>query len=354
MKKYLKYIVFSMILFLTLCFSVAALDCYYLKEYGDVDGDGEKEILEAHFRINENDNTIVFSGVNGTMKSKDDNNANDDTDLPDLFRTVKGQNQSVENWDKSFKPVVESEPVSDFQGNQHYSDNNECPPYAILVDRVGQFDLLVANETTKDAYKTFGDKKQGVAIMEKIEISDQIVRYPSSCLGLNQNSCKLNENFACVWVDEDDYDFIKTPYCNVDNLVYVGCGGASDIPVQVPALISMAVNLLKIATPIILIFISIITLVKAMSAGKEDEIKKATNSLVKKMIAAALVFFVVAIVQFIVSKVATDEEEYENFGNCLNCFLNNSCEQSTYYKTVISGEDWCTDVATGNSDLCKK
>lgn len=167
----------------------------------------------------------------------------------------------------------------------------------------------------------------------------------------SETACESNDYYSCVWVDNEDFDFLDKGYCNVDNLLFVDCGGASDIPMQVPSIISMLVNMLKIATPIILIIISMITLVKALSAGKEDEIKKATSSLVKKMIAAALVFFVVAIVQFVISKVAEDDE-YEEFDDCLNCFLNNSCSENMYYKTVIGGQDWCTDLTTGNSELC--
>lgn len=173
----------------------------------------------------------------------------------------------------------------------------------------------------------------------------------ANCLSFKDStSCKKSPNFACVWVEND-----AAPgggYCNVDNLLYVGCGGAQDIPMQIPSLISMLVNLLKIATPIILIFISMITLFKAMTAGKEDEIKKATSSLIKKIVAAAMVFFVIAIVQFIVSKVAEDDE-YAGFEDCLNCFLNNSCTQTSYYKTVVSGVDNCTPLTTGVTDTCE-
>ena len=164
-------------------------------------------------------------------------------------------------------------------------------------------------------------------------------------------SCKVSKDYACVWVENEKAAGDQGGYCNVDNLLYVGCGGAGDIPVQVPSLISMLVNMLKIATPIILIFISMVTLFKALVAQKEDEIKKATNSLVKKIIAGALVFFVVAIVQYIISVVAEDDY-YEGFESCLDCFLNNSCETNTYYKTVVSGEEMCTFLTTGETEAC--
>lgn len=166
-----------------------------------------------------------------------------------------------------------------------------------------------------------------------------------------ESSCDKSENngIACVWNENENAP--NGGYCNVDNLLYVSCGDARDIPYQVPGIISMIVNLLKIATPIILIFVSIITLLKALAASKEDEIKKAQSSLIKKIIAAAMVFFVVSIVQFVVSKVASASEK-RGFSKCLSCFLNNSCESTTYYKTVVQGIDYCTPLTTGETYKC--
>lgn len=180
-----------------------------------------------------------------------------------------------------------------------------------------------------------------------------ISKFPSQCYNYKtENSCKrsgITGQVACLWIENKQLP--NDGYCNVDNLLYVGCGGAQDIPMQVPKLIAFAINLFKIATPIILIFIAIITLLKATTAGKEDEMKKATSSLVKKLISAALVFFVTSIVQFIVLKVA-DTSDKANISTCLSCFLNNDCDVNTYYKTVVNGEDKCTPLTTGLTDDC--
>lgn len=152
------------------------------------------------------------------------------------------------------------------------------------------------------------------------------------------------ERYACVWNEE--YQF-----CNIDTLVFVECGGATDIPVQVPQLISFAVNLLKILTPIILIVVGMITLIKAIVASREDEIKKAQSSLVKKLIASALVFFVVTIVQFVILKIA-DGGDADGIDSCMNCFLNNNCEATAYYKANIGGKDYCYQVNSNEQIDC--
>lgn len=172
-----------------------------------------------------------------------------------------------------------------------------------------------------------------------------------TCLDyFNEEDCKTDmDNVACVWQENENSP--NGGFCNVDNLLYVSCGGADDIPLYIPGWISLLVNLLKIVTPIILIFVSVISLLKALSSSKEDEMKKAQSSLISKIIAAVMVFFVITIVQFVISKVAEDDE-YQGFTDCLNCFLNNECSEAAYYRTVIAGEDNCTMLKTGQTASC--
>lgn len=168
-----------------------------------------------------------------------------------------------------------------------------------------------------------------------------------------ENGCIMQEGkdacskeFSCIW-NETQYG----NYCNTDTLTYVVCGDAVDIPSQVPGIISFAVNLLKIATPIILIIVSIITLVKAIIASKEDEIKKAQSSLVKKLLAAAMVFFIVSIVQFVILKVA-DSSDANGISKCMSCFLNNDCDKNVYYKTMMGSKYKCTYISNGKEFDC--
>ena len=157
-----------------------------------------------------------------------------------------------------------------------------------------------------------------------------------------EESCEHNNYYSCIWNDNE-----FGTYCNTDKLIYVQCGDAFDIPYQAPQVISFFVNLLKIATPIILIIVSIIALLKAVSASNEDEIKKAQKGLIRKVIAAVMVFFVISIVQFVIMKVAdTDNSkgasESDNLSTCLSCFLNNDCGANAYYKTNVFGKYECT------------
>jgi len=167
-----------------------------------------------------------------------------------------------------------------------------------------------------------------------------------------ETSCMHNDYYACIWNDNEFGE-----YCNTDKLVYVRCGDIFDIPHEVPGLFSFFVNLFKIAAPIILIIVSIISLLKALSASSEDEIKKAQKGLIKKIIAGVMVFFIISIVQFVVLKVAdTDDSEgtseADNLSECLTCFLNNDCGSNSYYKTSVGGYNTCTYFSTDSTEIC--
>ena len=58
----------------------------------------------------------------------------------------------------------------------------------------------------------------------------------------------------------------------------------------------------------------------------EDEIKKSQMTFVKRLIAGALVFFVFVIVKFAIDVFSDEPDNDEikpDFGNCLNCLINN-------------------------------
>lgn len=123
-----------------------------------------------------------------------------------------------------------------------------------------------------------------------------------------------------------------------ENLEYFACGEAIGIPKPVPQLTSVLYTILIIATPIILILFSIVALVKAITAGSQDDIKKAQNKVIKKFIAAAVVFFIAGIVQFVITK-AADSSEKNSISKCIDCLLYyDNCEESTSGNDVIVQE----------------
>lgn len=100
-----------------------------------------------------------------------------------------------------------------------------------------------------------------------------------------------------------------------------GCsiiGNGVKIDVKIANTVHTIVLIIQIVVPILLVVFGMMDLVKAVIAGKEDEIKKSQMTFVKRLIAGALVFFVFVIVKMLVSFVADDD----GIMNCANCFLN--------------------------------
>ena len=81
-------------------------------------------------------------------------------------------------------------------------------------------------------------------------------------------------------------------------------------------LLQNVVKLLQWGIPIILILFGLIDLGKAVMAGKEDEMKKAQGTLIKRVIYAICVFFVVMIVGFVMGWLGSTEwkECWNNVG----------------------------------------
>ena len=83
---------------------------------------------------------------------------------------------------------------------------------------------------------------------------------------------------------------------------------------------------IKIVVPIILIVVGMLDLAKAVGEKDEGKIKESQNRLVKRAIAAVLVFLVITLVGIVMSLVSGDQ--YKECIGCLNHpFNTDSCPQ---------------------------
>ena len=73
---------------------------------------------------------------------------------------------------------------------------------------------------------------------------------------------------------------------------------------------------IKVVVPIILIVVGMMDLAKAVTEKSDDKIKEAQNKLIKKAIAAVLVFLVVTIVGVLMKIIG--DESYTQCVDCLN------------------------------------
>ena len=89
--------------------------------------------------------------------------------------------------------------------------------------------------------------------------------------------------------------------------------------------IGWVIQVIKIAIPLILIIFGSIDFGKAIIASKDDEVKKAGKSLVMRVIAGVIIFFIPTIVNFVITLIG-GEDIYNgsDFGACTECMLNPS------------------------------
>ncbi len=112
----------------------------------------------------------------------------------------------------------------------------------------------------------------------------------------------------------------------IDNFVFSG---------MFPYVVSTVVMIIKIVVPILLIIFGMLDLAKAVIASKEDEIKKAQMTFVKRLIAAVIVFFVVSLVQIVIRFVAGGDED--SVMGCFNCFVNGNVTESNSSSCSLHG-----------------
>jgi hypothetical protein len=79
-----------------------------------------------------------------------------------------------------------------------------------------------------------------------------------------------------------------------------------------------------VAVPVVLVIMGSLDLFKGISAQKEDDIKKGRQMFVKRLIAAALVFFVFVIVKLVVGFAA--DGTGSKIMNCAQCFIEGKCD----------------------------
>ena len=109
-------------------------------------------------------------------------------------------------------------------------------------------------------------------------------------------------------------------------LANVSCGSGTGkivIDSMVPGVVSTVVTLIKIGVPILLVIFGMLDLGKAVMSNDEKEMKGAQTKLIKRCLYAVLIFFIFAIVQFIVGILGRQgETENSNIQSCMDCFIN--------------------------------
>ena len=104
----------------------------------------------------------------------------------------------------------------------------------------------------------------------------------------------------------------------------LACTGAG-IPGSIVNIVHYVYIGIQIIVPILLIIFGMIELAKAITAQKEDEIKKAQSGLMKKAIVAVIIFLVFSLVKFVFN-FANSSSDKQNIWTCISDVINGNCD----------------------------
>lgn len=117
--------------------------------------------------------------------------------------------------------------------------------------------------------------------------------------------------------------YVYKQYCN-ENMAYCG-NRIGFFNKRIPEITSWVITILQVAIPILLVIMGGIDFVKAITGQKDDEIRKGQQILIKRIIVAVIIFFVVAITKILVSLVSSGDSESKSIISCIDCFISNKC-----------------------------
>lgn len=89
--------------------------------------------------------------------------------------------------------------------------------------------------------------------------------------------------------------------------------------------LNTVLTIFKIVIPVLLIIFGMVDLGKAVVSSDEKAIKSSTSSLIKKLVAALVIFFLPTIVSAIVNLATGDDETKYGSTACITCVTTGEC-----------------------------
>lgn len=96
------------------------------------------------------------------------------------------------------------------------------------------------------------------------------------------------------------------------------CNGLGDVV----SILKSVYNILKFAIPFVLLLFGAIDLGKAVIASKEDEMKKAQGTFIKRIVYAVIIFLLFSIVNFVISILPEAQDDNLTNTDWVTCWNN--------------------------------
>ncbi len=304
-KKYIFILLLIMVLGCNRVYAKTTEDCFYSNEAIDFNARLTVTTNVGHFITSQATYTKVIIDRYGNNPEHDDEDVNNWYNGNGLF----GKNKTKSGY--QFQPR--------YKDNDDADANGTCPVY-LVFQKCGDYQIFATDSET--------EAKNAVA---SINSKDGCTGYYSSKYKSDGKTERTAEEYWSTMIR------ITNPgeaFCEDKNNDGVcddlekGCQGlfgdvkdagskdANGKTIKAPSLAYMIHQVLlyvRIIVPILIILLGSLDLAKAVTAGKEDEMRKAQMTLVKRVVAGVAIFFVPVLVDLIMRLA---DMVWEGLGHC--------------------------------------
>lgn len=192
--------------------------------------------------------------------------------------------------------------LSDSETNNENTEVSTCPKFETFSGEIKNNYSLYSTCTGNDCYKYISEANKNI---EKIkDYCKQALKYRDAYIESSDGSKVTQE--ACIKVClsiEDELIKLKDEY-NIEQNSNGECGLSNNLLVWLLNIVKWV----KYIIPVIVIVMGILDFMRAVASDKDDGMKQAQSRFIKRLIAAALIFIVPFILEFILDKMGFSVE----------------------------------------------
>lgn len=235
---------------------------------------------------------------------------------------------TYEGWaPKLFKDGITAYPLRGSDLLKMKANYQNCPNYLVVGKHNFNAMIVIGEETAKDRANNYFDK--GGAYGKNISLKD--FQGIESCGG---EECILGETVELVCNGSGKNSLFGDPN-------YAGTDGDDTDPPSTAYLINQILNIMRIIAVAAVMTLGTLDIAKAIIASKEDEMRKAQSTFIKRIVACIAIFLVPTFVKIIMN-LSYDMWEKENYKTC-------SLEQINSPNNTSTSTNKCTK---GDTKIC--
>lgn len=215
-----------------------------------------------------------------------------------IWKTADGNSpmstQKVENWYDSVKTAGSNTKIpSIYQSKDEANEDNNpsCPRYIVYTSCPGWFFGIGTSDKTYATDSSTLASNVATAASSKCKYSKYADNY--------KNGSQITADTFFTEFKADgliEYDNSKGEYTCADmNVIF----GNKNDPESIRYMVNQILGYVRIIVPILIILLGTLDFAKAVLAGKEDNMRKAQSTFIKRVIAGVVVFFIPTLVDII-------------------------------------------------------